>query len=369
MAVREAPPLPRSYAVRPYRPGDEAGIVALVRSVFPFHRDRDVEYWQWLAFDYPIGRCYVEVAESEGAIIGCEYSPGLDVKLGDGTLAAVYAAMDAVHPDFRGMGVYAGFSELRNVLQEGIQLAFWLTTNPIMVKDSLETNSHYFPHTLLEFTKILDFGRHLKRHRSPKAFLETGGYLARRAGRALENLFTRQPSAPPNLQIREITSFDERADDFWREIRDHYTFAIERSRAYLNWRYCDPRSGHHVVKLAEEGERIVGFCVAELPPDPDEGFKTGRLTDLLTLPDRSDVADALVEEALKDLARRDTHSITCLMVGEHPYAKVLKRRGFVPLRAGPSLFVRQRAPGVEEEFQKLLRSSPDRVHVCHGDFP
>jgi hypothetical protein len=367
--VKEDSSSPRSYSVRASRPGDEAGIVELVRSVFPFHQDRDVEYWQWLVFDYPIGRCYVEVAESKGTIVGCEYSPGLNVKVGDRTLAGIYAAMDAVHPDFRGMGVYREFSELRNVLQEGIQVAFWLTTNPIMVKDSLQTDSAYFPHRLMEFTRILDLGRHLKQHRSPKHFLETGEYLARRAWRAVVNLFARRPSAPPSLRIREITGFDERAEAFWREIRDHYTFAIERSQAYLNWRYCDPRSGNHIVKLAEEEGRIVGFCAVELPRDPDEDLKTGQVSDLLTVPNRSDVVDALVEESLSDLSRRSIHRVTCLMVDEHPYAKVLKHRGFVPLRVGPRLFVRPRAPGVEDEFDKLLRSSPEQIHVCHGDFP
>jgi hypothetical protein len=219
--VSEAPSPPRSYAVRPYRPGDEAGIIELVRSVFPFYRDRDVEYWRWLIRDSPIGEGVVVVAESEETIIGCEYNVRLEVKVGDRTLNSVYGAMDAVHPDFRGMGVYRELARLRRALQEDVQLSFWISTNPIMMKTAIAGGIPYFPHTLLEFTKILDFGLHLKRNRSPKALLRTGAYLARRALRALGNLFRRRPPVPPGLRIREITSFDERVEAFWREIREH----------------------------------------------------------------------------------------------------------------------------------------------------
>ena len=70
MTEGEAPPPSRSYAVRFYRPGDETGIIELVRAVFPVHRSRDVEYWRWLNRDSPGGNSFVEIAESEEKIIG-----------------------------------------------------------------------------------------------------------------------------------------------------------------------------------------------------------------------------------------------------------------------------------------------------------
>jgi hypothetical protein len=113
----------------------------------------------------------------------------------------------------------------------------------------------------------------------------------------------------------------------------------------------------------------VGFCAVEITPDLDKRAENGRVVDLLTLPDRLDIADALIQKALRELTHRNLHTITCLMVGKHPYAKILERHGFVTTGRKSGLFFNQRVPGLEDEFDKLVKSSPERVHVCHGDFP
>jgi hypothetical protein len=49
----------RAYTVRPWRPGDEAGILALFNSVFgegdPNFQPRTPEQWRWLYRDNPAG--------------------------------------------------------------------------------------------------------------------------------------------------------------------------------------------------------------------------------------------------------------------------------------------------------------------------
>src|SRR4030043_199486 len=60
-------------------------------------------------------------------------------------------------------------------------------------------------------------------------FYEYGGYLVK-----LENKYrnTLRPDRPSSydFHVVEMTHFDERMEGFWGEIREHYSFIIERSK-------------------------------------------------------------------------------------------------------------------------------------------
>ena len=80
----------------------------------------------------------------------------------------------------------------------------------------------------------------------------------------VRNFFSYPHSKKKDLQILEISSYDDRIDEFWHEVNDYYRFIIERTKDYLNWRYCDPRGGEYIVKTAEEDGRILGYSVLRI---------------------------------------------------------------------------------------------------------
>ena len=53
---------------RNYRPGDEAGIVALLSLVF--RKKRELDWWRWYYCDNPAGKGLIRLALDQGRIVG-----------------------------------------------------------------------------------------------------------------------------------------------------------------------------------------------------------------------------------------------------------------------------------------------------------
>jgi len=66
------------------------------------------------------------------------------------------------------------------------------------------------------------------------------------------NIFTFLISSDQIFTVSEISRFDDRINLFWNQIKDNYIFITEKTRDYLNWRYCDKRGGNYIVKIVEK---------------------------------------------------------------------------------------------------------------------
>lgn len=176
------------------------------------------------------------------------------------------------------------------------------------------------------------------------------------------------PSVNKDIKITEISEFDDRANTFWNEIKDHYDFIVERTREHLNWNYCDPRGGNFTVKLAEEEGRMLGYIV--LGMDETREYGKGEIIDLLTVPGNLNVADVLLEDANRFYDDNDINSVTSLVVEGHPYEMVFRRHGFLKLRRKMHVFYQ--CPEKDEAFARLVKGRVDtteagKVHLSRGD--
>ena len=120
----------------------------------------------------------------------------------------------------------------------------------------------------------------------------------------------------PEFCIEEVKCIDERIEMFWNGIKDHYSFIVNRSKEDLNWRYCDPRAGCFVVKQAEEGGRILGYSALRVNRYRED-YPVGFIVDLLTLPNRLDVADALVKDAVRYFDDENINIVNYQVVKNH----------------------------------------------------
>ena len=159
--------------------------------------------------------------------------------------------------------------------------------------------------------------------------------------------------------IATLERFDDRIEGFFDEAARPFDFVIVRSKDYLNWRYCDPAAGRFTVRIAEEGDRILGYLVFKI----SEG--TGYIADLLALPDRREVVRSLIEDALSVFRGAGVESASCWMISRHPYNGILRRYGFVDSRKDVGFEYRTiTVDGGEVEFLDDPRA---RIHLTHGD--
>jgi len=140
---------------------------------------------------------------------------------------------------------------------------------------------------------------------------------------------------------------------------------VVRDAEWLNWRHCDPRGGDFTVKQAEDSEgNIQGYIVLTITRTTLD-YPTGCVVDMMTLPDRYDVADLLLQEATDFFDSQDVNIAISLIVQDTPYMKIHQRHGFLNGRKKPKMFYYPLTD--TDEFKKLRNTPPRRIHFSHGD--
>jgi len=292
----------QDWTLRYYRDGDEEGILELLTAAFGRWPGVDIavapiDYLRWKLNSHPIAPQFHYVAVADERIIGCQLIVVQRLKCGDRELLADTCTDYAVHPDYQG---------------RGLSREIW------------EFDPKRFAATFDLLINITD-------SRAVKHQIKTIGH-SRTLANELEWLelpvaAPRADAAPPShVTLRTAAEFDERTDEFCRDALRPFDLAIVRDRTYLNWRFGDPRAGRYTIRLAEDGGRLLGYAV--FATSRGKGF----IADLLVLPGRSDVIEALAVDAARYFAGSGLPSVRCWSVVRHPYRETLLRCGFAPLR-------------------------------------
>ena len=160
--------------------------------------------------------------------------------------------------------------------------------------------------------------------------------------------------------IRLIDEFDRAADAFCASALVQFEMVQLRNREYLNWRYCDPRAGDWRVAVAESEGVMAGYVVYR--PSSHRAI----LADLLTLPERLDVAAPLVEFVTSEVRAAGAASVRTWLPRKHPYTPVLKACGYIGIRRSPGANIRIKR--LSEDDRRLILDDPDtRIHMMPGD--
>ncbi|MDR7519628.1 MAG: GNAT family N-acetyltransferase [Armatimonadota bacterium] len=328
-----APPMlasPPEITVRPYRAGDEEGVLALLREVLGAGRafDRSVAFWRWKHFETPFGPSLLLVAVNE-RIVGLRAFMRWKFCHGGRTLTAVRAVDTATHPDFRGFGVFTRLTRLavEHARSEGVDLIF-NTPNPISRAGYLKMGWTYVgkPRLLVKVLRPLRVARSLAAR----------GDVADGDGPAL-----RAPIAP----VQALVSGDLDLEGLLRE-DDRLAggrLRTPRTTAFLQWRY-GAASGLPYYACWRHAPTPAAAVV--LRPNRRRGLREVVLCELL-------IQSAMVDEAvalLHDVADVvDADYLVAHAARRTVQAQALVRAGFIPLPGmGPALTVRPLSPAASE---------------------
>jgi hypothetical protein len=167
------------------------------------------------------------------------------------------------------------------------------------------------------------------------------------------------PSPACAWTVRSVPAFDARCDGFWREASQPYRMAVARTKDYLNYRYADRRAGNYSITIAEQDQRLLGYIVS------CAWQQTGHIADLLVLPDRLDVLESLVANAVRRLRDQGKSSVECWQFAYHPYRPVLEKLGFDKPRRKHRLAL-QSTKGLDDELA-FFADPKALVHLTAGD--
>jgi GNAT superfamily N-acetyltransferase len=367
--------LSEQWSVRLYREGDEQGILELMNLS---GIKRKIEDWYWEYGENPSGHL-VGVAECSGRIIGHMALVPIYMKSGPETVKGCQAVDLIVHPKFRGQGIFLAIGKLlvNEAGKRGISIAYGFPNKPahsghlkygwfdvcevpFLVKPLANNNIADFlaDHRMIGSLNRFGAFKRIMNFTLSTCFAVIGFF---------ERAFNRiQGGNTDGVEIRRAKSYDNRIDDFWKEVSKDYTNMVVRDKKYMNWRYFRKPNAKYTTVFAEERGRILGYVV--LCSENIKNLKYGSIVDILVFLEQKSIIQLLISEAVEEFRREKVDLIVCWMLNNSQsgrvYYRILKANGFVrvPRRSNPFI-ARVNSPGLSTE---LIRD-PTNWYVTIGD--
>jgi hypothetical protein len=360
--------LSTEVSCKEYEVGNEVEIVRLLIDVYNGWPNFDLDYsplehWKWKYERDFINRKIIAVSNYKDRIVGVNHSIPVNVKIGEKMLSCYQASDLAIDPTCRGMGLYPRMHEIKTNLQNKYRshLNYGLSGNPRVIESMNKIGRPKFPRQLISLARIKDVDLHVKMSEMDNPMLSNIGIHVLKT---MSNIRRKDKINHRGFQIFDVNSFDEKYSLFWNEVKSNHDFIVKRNPDYLNLRYCDPRGGNYHIKSIEEKSRILGYIVLRINKINAE-YPIGYIIDLLSLPDRLDVAESLVIDAMKYFDRHDVNVVRCLVVSGHSSEGLLRRYGFIDSRSRLRLSLLPLDVG--SEWDILMKAPANRLHFMYGD--
>jgi GNAT superfamily N-acetyltransferase len=332
--VRDEPPA-RAWQIRPYRQGDEGGIVGLARQVFaeqPPDRFSDA-YWTWEFADNADGPAALWVADDHGTIVGHYAVIPRALRIGGEVRTGSIVVDVMTHPDYRLQGMFTALGRvaLADAGQRGIEFSYGFPIRADVMPGHLRLGwRHLFDLPILvrplKFRPLVRRSIDLPLVSSALAGAAWAGYrcLARPILKHLNPL----PSPQGAVVVQPVTHLDDRFDELWRETRGQFGIMAVREARYLTWRYFRHPYHRYTVLAAERGDQVVGYVV--IRTGELLGLRCGIIVDLLARSTAMGCLDPLLGHAMdRFTADSSLDLVGAMMTRGGPYYRALQRHGFL----------------------------------------
>ncbi len=308
------------WRVRPYAPGDEAGILALFRRVFG--STSTLEQWRWRTRQHPSGDALIFVTEEKqsGKLIGHIAAIPTDLKVGDFLRKGFFLVDSAVDRSYRGKGITAVLTLAisKGACEKDGGFGFGLPNEQAYLP-TLKTGAITL-FTMSLFLKVLDWPKLLRTRLRPAFFADAAGGLIQ--------LFRRRKRrrSHERFSIEEASRFGGEADDLWQRSASQFPIAAVRTATTLNWRYFEcPGSPYRAFSISADG-KWQGYIVIRTLQK--WGLKLGTVVDLFVDPDCAQAGELLLCHAEAKFREEGVEALWGLFAAPEQYRKLLRDAGF-----------------------------------------
>ena len=364
------------WYVRPLKPEDEDGTLALYERAF--RRPRDRSHWRWKlrSRPAPFNLLWVAVTASDSEGPGAERVIGhyggipVRLKLGDRIHEAVHAVEAMTDPQFRRQGMltalggtaHATWADSGQYLVTGLPNEQWGTRNRALGYLPL------FPLSWLRFPLHLE--RALLKRKSVPVVLRLGGYapflVGSAAWRAMFQL--RNTGTSGDVKVRIASEPEDIFDQLWEHASPGWTNVQVRDNEWVRWRYLRAAPNPYEVAVAwrQDGttSKPVGYVAYRVVEHDDR--KNGYIADLFVSRDDFSAASALIGAALTGLSRQGAGSVMTLAPPGSALYQLLRKCGFLPTHS-KTAFNFEIVPLDSAVSVDALRD-PRHWHLTGGDF-
>lgn len=251
------------------------------------------------------------IAELDGRTAGCQVVLVKRVLVKREPKLFVHFADTAVEPDLQGRGVYRAIQLTQVQFHPRYDLAIDDSSNETIVRGrSRIGTTHAFGNPVRPYVRPLRAQRFLRARSSKRMLVAAMALLLNVASTVTRLLARPRRGRKAGCSIRTVDQFDARFDEFCAEAVAPFDFVPERTAAFLNWRYADPRAGDFTIRVAERDGRLLGYVVTRTDAE------ITKVADILVAPGETSVAGALIADAVRSARELGSAAIRCWLPGK-----------------------------------------------------
>jgi len=352
--------LSATFQARFYQSGDDEAIIELLKREFSAwdRQESPRDYLKWKHFEDPNGSIIVVAVIGE-KIVGADITMLQKIKIGDSVYSSFFFSATVTHPDYRRRGVSRIMGDLSQSYygEHNFKYTYSNTENPIVIKSNLKTHL-LFPHKLIQMTRMNNTD-HIYSLTKKYGFKVLSGI------NKINNLLKYESENTDEFDIIKIDKFDENINKLFEEAILYHNYIVVKDSTYLNWRYCDPRGGQHIIHKAVQDGVTIGFIVLELSKT-HSGYN-GTIAELLALPGRDDVALGLLRTSCQLFNEVGGNVLNYGVIKGHPYQNISKRFGFLDTSIASKMETISRFKEIMNEYEKLKSTPSSKVYMNFGE--
>ena len=341
--------------IRPYQKGDEKDLNVMLKTIY--NKEVNDEYWWWKYLNNPLGFHFAYCTLLEDRVIG--FAGGIPYRIqyqGQEIRGAQLTDL-MVDPTVRNKNIFSPIKKASTAdIMKKMDIMYGFTNENSY---KIYARTYDVAYKVPRMDKVLNVGVILRdriKIRPVADALGSIGNFGLRIFNVLKSSFTAK-----GLAIKEINEFDERYDDFWKNISRHFKIAHIRDHRYLNWRYKQHPLFRYTAYAVQEENNILGYVV--LKDDPGK-IHRGLVMEFLAFQDRQDVQNLLLVKTVDHFSKLGADHITCWMFPHAPYYKAFRRHLFFP-HSG-NLIVLTTSYN-EQKVSKEYLKDPLNWYVSYGD--
>jgi hypothetical protein len=342
------------FSVRRYRESDEKSIRELRGISLSSERDR--AWWKWQYIDNPSGPAIVWLAEVNKQLAGHYAILPLSMIIGNKPDTGALSVDTMTRPDYQRQGIFVTLANKTydDALNKKISIVCG-TPNDQSYPGFAGSLQWFEICNVPMLVKVIDWGATLKKRFNIPVL--TGKLL----GNVFEKAFSiNSRSKDMSITIEQIENFDKSFDEFWLKASEIHKIMIVKNTNYLNWRYIKKPNHGYAIFAAKRQNATAGYIVLNVIRNNPV---TGNVIDLLTLPNDNIAAEELIKRAVKYFKQQQAITVSCAMMQNASYYKVLRESGFLRRKSWIRLCARILNPSLSKEYV----SNPDNWYWTRGD--
>jgi len=341
---------------RQFTIGDREALLGFLARVYSNDpRRSDPEFWDWHYLKNPYTNhkdLPIWIALDGESIVGHLAAIETEVKVGDAVHPTIWILDLIIDKNYRRRGIAKA---LVGLAEEFRPIRLGINTHEQHSPELLEARGWKIVKSVPRYTRLLFPGN---------AFVSGSGVKAvvRKTVDALYSFRRGRfgKTASPSVAIRRIEQFDERTNALWAKASQTRGCIAVRQAKFLNWQYFEQPNKEFEVLGCFSGEELLGYIVLYFRAPNAEGVnEKAAISDLLFIEDSNDVADGLIDAALRLAVERRVGRVVTDVLNK-PTEDALARNGFFKTKS-PLLLM------VKSEIAPNVILDPTQWFVTRGD--